>query len=317
MRTLRYIAIVLAGIMAATVSVAQDADTLAAVSAAMDNPVGELLILQNQLDVVSVNFPRLDEDELAYLYKVIPTFPVPINDDWNLISRVILQYNSVPINEKLGDLVGFSLDQVSQNADLAQTLEDIEEDPFDETTGFGDLIYLGLMAPKVPKKTDGGTLLWGVGPSLMLDTAEEEVLGTGANSAGFGALLAYITEKTRLGILPMQFWSYDENEGRGDVNMLNMQYFAFYSPDPTTSIGMMPNITVNWDADSGEKLTLPVGLGINKTMFLGKLPVRIGAEFHYNVVHPDDNAHGEWTSRFFFVPVMPAPGSDLAKSLKK
>ena len=317
MRTLRYIAIVLAGLMAATVSVAQDADTLAAVSAAMDNPVGELLILQNQLDVISVDFPKLDEQEIALSLKIIPTFPVPINDDWNLISRVILQYNSVPINKKLGDLAGYSLDQISQSGDLTETLQDLKEDPFDDTTGFGDLIYLGLIAPKVPKKTEGGTLLWGVGPTLMFDTAEEDVLGTGANSAGVGGLLAYITPKLRLGILPMQFWSYDENDNRGDVNLLNMQYFAFYSPNPTTSIGMMPNITVNWDADSGEKLTLPVGLGINKTMFLGKLPIRIGAEYHYNVVHPDDNAHGEWTSRFFIVPVMPAPGSDLAKSLKK
>ena len=75
------------------------------------------------------------------------------------------------------------------------------------------------------------------------------------------------------------------------VNLLNMQYFAFYSPNPKLSIGMSPNITVNWNAPDGEKLTLPIGIGLNKTLFLGKLPVRLGAEYHYNIVHPDDNAH--------------------------
>ena len=44
---------------------------------------------------------------------------------------------------------------------------------------------------------------------------------------------------------------------------------------------------------------------------------KLGVEAYYNVVQPDDVAHAEWSARFFLVPVLLAPGSNLAKSLNK
>ena len=63
-----------------------------------------------------------------------------------------------------------------------------------------------------PTRTNAHPCLWGLGPTLLFDTAEEKVLGTGANSAGVGALAVYIGKKWRFGALPMQFWSYDEDD---------------------------------------------------------------------------------------------------------
>lgn len=314
-RTARWISIL--SLMGFTHAFAQDADTLAAISAAMDNPVGELIILQNQIDYYFIDMPGIGHKDEAFSYKLIPTFPISISENWNLVNRFIFQYNSVPVNKEAGDLIGFSLDQVVGDSQAMQKLQNIAEDPFDKTYGFGDTTYLGLFAPKEPIKTENGTFLWGAGPALMFSTAEQEVLGVGANSAGVGALAAYITSKWRFGVLPMQFWSYQEDSGRDNFNYMNMQYFAFYAPDPTLSIGMSPNMTVNWNADSGDQVTLPAGLGFNKTLFIGPLPVRIGAEVHYNVIQPSDVAHSEWSMRVFAVPVMPAPGSNLAKALAK
>ncbi len=70
---------------------------------------------------------------------------------------------------------------------------------------------------------------------------------------------------------------------------------------------MGPNILVNWEADDGDKLTFPVGLGFSKTTLLfGKLPFRFGAEVHYSAVHPD-NFGQRWDFRFYVVPVVPSP----------
>ena len=73
-----------------------------------------------------------------------------------------------------------------------------------------------------------------------------------------------------------------------------------------TNIGMSPNIQMNWDADSNEKLRLPVGLGGNTLIYLGPLPVKIGLEYQYFVEQPD-LVGPEHLIRFTFSPVLPAP----------
>ena len=70
---------------------------------------------------------------------------------------------------------------------------------------------------------------------------------------------------------------------------------------------MGPNVLIDWDADSGNKVTFPVGLGVSKTTLLfGKLPIRIGGEVHYAAIQPDD-ASQTWLFRLYFVPVVPSP----------
>jgi hypothetical protein len=41
---------------------------------------------------------------------------------------------------------------------------------------------------------------------------------------------------------------------------------------------MTPNIRIDWMADGGDRLTLPVGLGYSNVYKFGRLPIRIAAE---------------------------------------
>ena len=88
--------------------------------------------------------------------------------------------------------------------------------------------------------------------------------------------------------------------------MSNLQYLVYYSLDETTSIGAAPNIIANWEEDSDNAFTVPIGFGINKTVNIGKVPVRLGAEVHYSVVHPDDVPYTEWDFRFYVIPAAPS-----------
>jgi hypothetical protein len=54
------------------------------------------------------------------------------------------------------------------------------------------------------------------------------------------------------------------------------------------SIGMGPTVVVDWEADSGNKLTLPIGLGITKTVRWGKVPVKLRFEPQYSIIRPDE-----------------------------
>ena len=67
-----------------------------------------------------------------------------------------------------------------------------------------------------------------------------------------------------------------------------------------------PSITYNREADGDDRLTVPIGLGVTKTVRFGKTPVKLRAEAHYSVVRPD--SYGEvWNFRLQITPVIPSP----------
>ena len=63
-------------------------------------------------------------------------------------------------------------------------------------------------------------------------------------------------------------------------------------------------INVNWKAKSDNKLTLPLELGISRTLFLGPMPVRLIFGVNYSVVRPDDYGQ-RYGFKFAVVPVIP------------
>lgn len=93
---------------------------------------------------------------------------------------------------------------------------------------------------------------------------------------------------------------------RADVNITNLQYLYYYSLSPTTSIGAAPNIIINWEQSGSNKYTVPVGIGFNTTVNIGKVPVRFGAEFMYSVIQPDDVLGTKWDFRIYFIPAAPS-----------
>ena len=55
----------------------------------------------------------------------------------------------------------------------------------------------------------------------------------------------------------------------------------------------------------GDKLTFPVGLGIERMFEIGQLPVFIQLEAEYSVVHPGDRIGSRWDFRLNIIPVIP------------
>jgi hypothetical protein len=91
--------------------------------------------------------------------------------------------------------------------------------------------------------------------------------------------------------------------------MTNIQYFVFWAPpglDPDAGwrIGMSPNISINWAAQ-GDKVTLPIGLGVTRMVSIGPLPVNIDGEVDYSVIHPGDRPGSRWNARVYFTIVIP------------
>ncbi|WP_249674011.1 transporter [Pseudomonas abieticivorans] len=274
------------------------------ISKLMDNPVGNLVLLFNQFDYTALKGPHSNGTRYLGKYSFMPTFPISIGEDWNLINRIPISYVSAPVNRKAGDLIGMSPYEVLADRDFPSIIQD----PFDRTSGLGDLAYVGVFSPKQPIHFDGGgKLVWGVGPTAMFPTAEEDVLGTGKYSLGPAFVAAYLGPDWTLGVFPQHWWSVGGDSQRKDVSLTNIQYFIQRNipGDAQWRVGMTPNVTVNWKADGGQKVTFPVGLGAGRIFNFGKLPVRISGEIQYSVIHPDDQISSRWNFRLSFIPVIP------------
>ena len=65
--------------------------------------------------------------------------------------------------------------------------------------------------------------------------------------------------------------------------------------DHNGHVNSVPIITANWEADSDQRWTVPLGAGAGKIFHFGRLPVNMQLGAYYNVVRPDDGP--DWQLR--------------------
>jgi hypothetical protein len=260
----------------------------------MDNPLGNVAMWINQLDVMSLNNDQVNRSaEVMTNYMGIFQFPLGITENWNIINRIVYNIPSVPIDQgKVDALAGFPPSIPPPGGGPISPPPTGGILPIDliggRTSGFGDMIYLGLASPKEGiSHGEGQTSVWGLGVGQTFPSASEDVLGSGKWSAGPAALYAYLGQKWKLGTLVQSYFSYAGDSSRNDVTSLNIQLFYYYSITPTISIGAGPNIRADFEADSGDQWTVPLGIGIGYTVNIGKIPVRFMVEYHGSVYRPD------------------------------
>jgi hypothetical protein len=229
-----------------------------------------------------------EDEKLMNFTLVQPVLSTQLTEGWKMILRP-----TIPI---------VSVDAPKDIFPPTQPDEGFSAD-FDRETGLGDIMLWSAFATsdwaRPPK-------VFGFGPTVMLDTATDNVLGTGKPSAGPMALALHVGKKWIYGAIFQHWWSFAGDNDREEVNLTDLQYILRYRVKPDTNIGFSPNIRYNWEPnDSDERLSLPVGIGFDTMTKLGPAPVKIGLEFHYFVEQPD--AFGpQYQLRFIFSPVIPS-----------
>ncbi|MEZ4588480.1 MAG: hypothetical protein R2909_19040 [Gemmatimonadales bacterium] len=242
----------------------------------MDNPVGELIQLPIQYDRLSVRSPQGDDARAVTTVKVIPTFPLG-RGRWRLVNRLVVPHVGLP-DSPLGD----------------------------GPSGFGDLTYVGALTPSSSSDLGRGKLIWAVGPTLVLPTAGEGSLGQGKYQLGPAAAVAYLGPRLTLGLFGQHWWSVAGDAARASVSQTNLQYFWYLRLPEQWAIGASPSITIDWKAAGGTAVDVPLGIGLNKTLFLGPLPARVAAEVTRHVITSGDGPEPTWGFRLSVTPVIPA-----------
>ena len=203
----------------------------------------------------NTNFNVGPEDRTQNILNIQPVYPFSIGEDWNVITRTILPVMSQPLADG------------------------------DRQNGLGDTSFTAFFSPK-----DSAKLTWGVGPVVLIPTSTDDSLGAGNWGGGLSAVFLGMPGNWVVGSLFSNVWAQD-------VNQFTWQYFINYNIPNGNGLYLTsaPIMTANWEADSDNRWTIPVGGGVGKIFKIGKQPVNGQVSAYYNVEKPKFGA--DWQLR--------------------
>ena len=232
----------------------------------LTNPISNVWSLALKQSNYLLNNPHAWNSELQFE----PLLPVALTRDWNLVTKPVLKFfDSKPYINSDG------------NSERA--------------AGLGDSTLTTVLSPNT------SNWLLGLGPTFVLPTASTQQTGDGKWQAGPAAVFGYLSKSWLLAVYPQQWWSFAGQSDRSATNKLQLQYFAHYFVGDGWSIGMSPNILVNWEASSGQRLTFPVGLGFSKVVEVCGVAVKFEIQGEYMAIRPDSSGQ-EWNIQFQITP---------------
>jgi hypothetical protein len=252
-----YVAAALAAAFATTQARAElSAEELAKLA---QNPVGNLISVPFQYNA-NLNFGP--EKGTQSVLNIQPVIPIEIDKDWNIITRTIVPLVWMPaLTPEIG-----------------------------AKSGIGDIEFSALLSPANP-----GKWIWGAGPIFQLPTNSSAELGNKNWGMGPEFVVLHLDHGSPwvFGAIVNNIWSLTSNKQGGSYNNFLIQPFINYNIPGGDGlyINSGPLITANWNANSGQQWTLPLGGGVGKIFHLGKLPVNTFIQAYYNVVRPDYQAN--------------------------
>jgi hypothetical protein len=184
-----------------------------------------------------------------------PVVPFKLNSSLNLITRTIVPVISQPV------------------------LDEKKLSYF----GIGDINPTFFISP-----AHHGNLFWGVGPSFLLSTATLPELGAGKWCVGPGAIFLIQPHRLTVGGYMTNVFSFAGDKTRKEVNVLMFNPFSSYVLPRKFYITSSPIISVNWKAANGNKLILPVGIGVGKITTMGAQAMNFSIHYYINLVTHDD-----------------------------
>jgi hypothetical protein len=235
---------------AANASAGDDKD----LAKASQNPLGNVIGLPFENNYYTDTGPT---EKVVNSLLIKPVVPMRISDNLNLISRAVIPITYIEGQDTA--TVG------SPDTDLGPI------QVFPGTTddfGLGNISYTAFFSPSKP-----GKLIWGVGPMVELPTNSDDSLGSDTWSAGGSVVLLTMPGNWVVGLLASNIWDVASSGDQPDINRFNFQPIVNYNLQKGWYLSSTPVLTANWEAESGEKWSIPVGGGVGRLMRFGDQPV--------------------------------------------
>lgn len=255
-------AIVTSALGLASSALAQDASS-GDLAKAAQNPIANMISVPFQNNL---NFNVGPHSEAQNILNIQPVIPISLGDDGNLITRWILPVISQP--------------PLSINGE--------------REWGLGNANPSFFFSPKKPT----GGIIWGIGPTVLLPTSTDRVLGKAVWGAGPTAVALTSSGPWLIGALVGHIWSFDENR---TVSLTTMQPFVNYNFSEGWYLTTSPVITADWRAKSNDRWTLPIGGGFGRVFKIGHQPVNMQLAAYYNAITPSGGASWQLRTQIQFL----------------
>ena len=241
------------------------------------NPNNSLanLAFKNQFRWYTGDLPHAD-DQQNYTLLFQPVFPFALAPKANGGKQTLFIRPAFPflVDQPVFDAGKLDFDGVSAMGDIG----------FDITYGV----------------TEKSGLLWALGMVGTLPTATDSDVAGEQLRLGPEVLLAKFYKWGLLGLFPSHQWNiagWDDSS----FSTSQLQLFLKFLPGGGWSVGTGPIINYDWETESW---TIPLNLGVSKTVMFGSLPVKLEWEGNYYVDQPDTFGP-EWMLGFNIRPVVP------------
>jgi hypothetical protein len=231
----------------------------------LSNPVSSLVSVPFQFNWEEDVGPG---EQTRFVLDVQPVMPFALNEDWNVIARVIAPLISQP------------------------PLFDGGSPAF----GVGDLLTSFFVSPA------HSALIWGAGPAISLPSTTMPTLGTEKWSIGPTVVVLKQTGPWTYGALWNRVWSFAGNPSRDDVNQMFLQPFVSYQAPKTVTLTLQSESTGNWEADE-DRWTVPINVVVGKLATFGAFPASYQFGFGGFVAHPEVGP--SWKIRAAIVLLLP------------
>ena len=250
-----------------TSSFGQDAAEMAR---KLQDPLANIKALMTDNDILF----NTGEDSVSYSFQLQPVYAIPFEEQgFNLVLRGI-----VPI---------MGMAPESQRPILGEPLPASGG----HTWGLGDIVLQSLFSPR-----SDSAWKWGAGPMASLETrTNSRLAGPGWGAGPVGVLVGNLTPEISTAFIAGHLWGQQDGFS---TTIFQPQVFYNIPSMPGTTINYANVIAYDWTASSGNAWTVPLGLGVSKTIALDDkgtgLDLMLGV--YHNVVKPKGAA--DWSLKF-------------------
>lgn len=265
------------------------------------NPAGSLFSLANDFThrPMQGSLPEADDQEsLTYLMKVV--WPMRLDNGKVLSFRADIPFNlDQPIYLVDGTMnnTEFADWRIRQDAEVVRrdgTFFDVHDHLYDINY---EILYGGV-------SNSGFISMYGI--AGVLPTSQDGTVERDAWMLGPAIAFGKLADWGIIGARANHTWevaSASDRLKQYDHQMTTIQVFFAYGLGNGWSIISNPLIEYDWEAASDNKLLLPLGAGISKTVRWGKIPLKFDLEFQHYLETPDTFGP-DWMLRFGITPVL-------------
>ena len=223
------------------------------------NPVGDAVKIPLEEDI---NFDAGPYGRTSNSLQLQPTIPLRMGEDWLLIARII------------GTIEAYEPEVSQANGG---------------TTALGDTIATFFLTP-----AHTGTVVWGLGPSLLIPTATATT--TGAGKWGLGPSLAFVVQPNWGSMITavQNVWSLPGRSQRASVDQLQIETSLSYNLPHGWYLLTAPTFSADWTQSSGERWLIPFGGGVGRTVEIAKNAVDWNIALYSNAIRPVGQAPPKW-----------------------